>query len=442
MSKRLVVCCDGTWNKPDQLQDGRPAPTNVTKVARAVASSDSDGREQRMFYHEGVGTYWRERIWGGAFGAGLSRNVLDTYRFLVQNYEPGDEIFFFGFSRGAFTARSTVGLIRNSGILRPEHAELANQAYALYRDKNPRAAPDGIEAELFRHSYSYSLETRIRFVGVWDTVGALGIPLSRPRLIKWFNRRWGFHDTKLSTDVDAAFQALAIDEKRGPFQPAIWTQPDEQENPDRAKKAENQRLEQVWFAGVHCDVGGGYGESELAEITLLWMVDRAQSCGLVFEPGAFADLPSGCQCAGELRYTGRYVAPDPFGKRHESRKGLYLLSKAFERTPGSTDKHHEYVASSVAERREHCPEYRPANILTNADNTLPRMEVRTQTLNGTAGTKPERPRWLTGPCPSTCPWNRAGHGSSGHSPAGTSVVGASPVVISSGAVLSVTFPKR
>ncbi len=395
MSKRLVVCCDGTWNKPDQIADGVPAPTNVTKVARAVAPSDLAGCEQRMFYQEGVGTNRWERIRGGAFGAGLGRNVLDAYRFVVQNYEPGDEIFFFGFSRGAFTARSTVGLIRNSGILRPEHAGLADQAYALYRDRGDRAHPNSVEAELFRRSYSYPNEKPVRFIGVWDTVGTLGIPLSGLHLTNWFNRRWQFHDTELSSQVGAAFQALAIDERRGPFQPTIWTQ---------AKKVEDQRLEQVWFAGVHKDVGGGYPDSALAEIALLWMVDRAHDCGLVFESDAFAGLPSGCPCAAAQRYTGRYVAPDPFGKRHESRKGVYLLSKAFERTPGSTDKNHEYVASSVTERREHSPDYRPSNILTNAGNTLQTMPVRSRIPNGATGNKPERPHGLTGHCPPTCPW--------------------------------------
>ena len=111
-----------------------------------------------------------ERIRGGAFGFGLSRDVCDTYRFLVQNYEPGDELFFFGFSRGAFTARSTVGLVRNAGILRPEHVDRVSEAYALYRSRTNTKTPRGREATLFRRSYSY--EPRIRFVGVWDTVGA------------------------------------------------------------------------------------------------------------------------------------------------------------------------------------------------------------------------------------------------------------------------------
>ncbi|MGH3694032.1 MAG: DUF2235 domain-containing protein [Pseudonocardiaceae bacterium] len=435
MSKRLVVCCDGTWNKPDQIKKGLPVPTNVPKLARAVAPSDRQGREQRMFYQPGVGTKRWERFRGGAFGAKLGRNVLDAYRFVVQNYEPGDEIFFFGFSRGAFTARSTAGLIRNSGILRPEHADLTGQAYALYRDRDPhRNHPDSLEAELFRRSYSYPKELAdkpVRFIGVWDTVGTLGIPLSGLRLINWFNRRWQFHDAQLSSEVGAAFQALAIDEKRGPFQPSVWKQ---------SKKAEGQRLEQVWFAGVHKDVGGGYSDSTLAEIALLWMVDRAKKFGLAFEPDAFAGLPSGCECAVLQRYTGAYVAPGPFVDLHNSSTGIYPLlagiyrlstvlkmskMKMFEgldgertpgkpdkrQEPGSTDKRNEYVASTVVGRKEHRPDYRPTNILTNADNTLEEKLVPTQASTGAAGTKPERPHWLTGPCPSTCPWNRAAHGS-------------------------------
>ena len=114
MPKRLVVCCDGTWNTPDQLRDGRRAPTNVTKVALNVAPKDFSGQDQRTFYHRGVGTNRRERIRGGAFGFGLSRDVRGTYRFLVQAFEPGDELFFFGFSRGTFTARSTVGFVRTA----------------------------------------------------------------------------------------------------------------------------------------------------------------------------------------------------------------------------------------------------------------------------------------------------------------------------------------
>ncbi|MDQ4012021.1 MAG: DUF2235 domain-containing protein [Actinomycetota bacterium] len=362
MPKRLVVCCDGTWNTPDQLIDGRPAPTNVTKVALRVAPKDLSGREQRTFYDRGVGTNRGERIRGGAFGFGLSRNVRDTYRFLVQAFEPGDELFFFGFSRGAFTARSTVGFVRNSGILRREHAGRIDEAYGLYRSRRSRTHPLSVEAQLFRRSYSY--ETRIRFIGVWDTVGALGIPLSGLRLVNLFNRRWRFHDTDLSTTVDAAFQALAIDEKRGPFRPAIWKQ---------QAHAVGQRLEQVWFAGVHSDIGGGYSDPALAEIALRWMVDRASAYGLVFEADAFAPLPPGEDEA--LRHTGRYVIADALGQLHESQTGFYRVLPPFVRDLGVTDSPHEYVASSALERHRRMPEYMPPGLATYLDRTHQVIQV-------------------------------------------------------------------
>src|SRR3954452_18589960 len=138
MAKRLVVCCDGTWNRPDQLADGVAAPTNVTKVALAVSREDSAGTEQLLHYEAGVGTRRLERIRGGGFGLGLSRNVRNCYRFLVENYEPGDELYFFGFSRGASTARSTVGFVRNAAILRREHIDRIDAPYALYRSRASR----------------------------------------------------------------------------------------------------------------------------------------------------------------------------------------------------------------------------------------------------------------------------------------------------------------
>jgi uncharacterized protein (DUF2235 family) len=120
MPKRLIVCCDGTWNTADQAIAGRPSPTNVTKLALSIASEDSAGVRQRVYYHSGVGTSRWERLRGGAFGVGLSRNVFDAYHFLIDNYESGDGLYLFGFSRGAFTARSLAGLVRNCGILRRE----------------------------------------------------------------------------------------------------------------------------------------------------------------------------------------------------------------------------------------------------------------------------------------------------------------------------------
>ena len=298
MPKRLVVCCDGTWNRPDQLDDGIAAPTNVSKLALAVARHDDAGVEQVVRYVRGVGTRRFERIRGGAFGVGLSRNVREAYRFIVENYEPGDELFFFGFSRGAFTARSAVGLVRNSGVLRREHAEPDRRGLpALPRPRRPQR-PTGIDAEMFRRMYSHP-DADIHFVGVWDTVGSLGIPIDGFRL-PVLSKRWSFHDTTLSSHVRAAYHAIAIDERRGPFKPTLW----------RAAGAtlQDQTLEQVWFAGVHCDVGGGYSDSSLGEIPLLWMVDRARANGLAFDPERLA-LVDGGACDPKLRLRRRPGRP-------------------------------------------------------------------------------------------------------------------------------------
>jgi uncharacterized protein (DUF2235 family) len=308
MSKRLVICCDGTWNKPDQTEGGLPSMTNVTKVALAVAPWDNSAQppvEQRVYYDTGVGTGRFDRFLGGAFGAGLSKNVQQAYSFLVQNYDPGDantpgdELYFFGFSRGAYTARSTVGLIRNSGLLRREYAHKLDDAYKLYRRRDDASHPRAIEAELFRKSFSHS--PKIHFIGVWDTVGALGIPFETP-LISKFNENWRFHDTELSSWVLHAYHALAIDERRKPFRPAVWKQ-----DPENKKKG--QVCEQVWFAGVHSNVGGGYADTGLSDIALLWMINRATACGLKFDLSQLQAAP----------------APNPKEKPRNSQKWYYWL---------------------------------------------------------------------------------------------------------------------
>lgn len=361
MPKRLVICCDGTWNQPDQRNKGSGSPTNVSKLALGVSREDGDGVPQLLYYQQGVGTRRFERLRGGAFGLGLSRNVCDCYRFLVENYEPGDALYLFGFSRGAFTARSTVGLVRNAGILRPEHVGRVEEAYALYRARGSRNHPRGIEAQIFRRMYSGE-EVDVHFIGVWDTVGSLGIPLAPP----YVNRRWGFHDTTLSKRVRFAYQALAIDEKRKPFLPTVWKQ---------QELADEQTLEQVWFAGVHCDIGGGYREPELAEISLLWMVDRAREAGLAFEPDQFVVRSEGIDDA--RRRLGKDLAPDALGTIHESFKGIYRLAGASERSLTEPDR--SAVASSAARRRRERSDYAPAGLDEYLDTVGSTVTVRDST---------------------------------------------------------------
>ncbi len=347
--KRLVLCCDGTWNTPDQSCAGTPCQTNVTKVATAVEPADGAGVRQLMYYQPGVGTSPGERLRGGAFGMGLSRGVQEVYRFVVENYEPGDELFFFGFSRGAYMARSAAGLIRNAGILRPQNVSRIGQAYALYRDRV--VDPKHVESRLFRRSFAHQDRTPVRFLGVWDTVGSLGIPWSGIPAIDRLNRPWQFHDTKLSSTVQAAFQALAIDEARRPFAPAIWQQ---------QPYAADQVVEQVWFSGVHSDIGGGYAEAGLSDIALGWMVDRARSCGLAFHEGAFR--PSAADEAAAIDPDSPPFAPDPLGRLHDSRTGLFRLLPAAARTVGAEATAHEYVASSAIERMAADPTYAPVNL--------------------------------------------------------------------------------
>lgn len=323
MFKRIVICCDGSWNTPDQKDRGKVRPSNVAKLALAVAPKDDKGIPQLVFYDKGVGTGRYDRLIGGACGWGLSKNIEEAYRFLVDHYEPNDEIYLFGFSRGAYTARSVAGLIRNCGILKKEYAARFWQAYALYGRRDDASHPKKIEAQLFRKSYAHPQEEfRIKCIGVWDTVGALGIPLN---CLYFLNKRWAFHDVQLSSWVDHAYQALAIDEKRKPFSPAIW-------QADKTNLIEKkQTLEQVWFAGSHTDIGGGYVDTGMSDITLHWMRDKAEGCGLGFNQN----------------YFDKNTSPDFLGEIRDSTTGLFKLIPHYIRPIGLGDTGNKVSAESV-----------------------------------------------------------------------------------------------
>ncbi len=301
---------------PDEHRQGVAAPTNVAKLALAIVTGDESG--QALFYEPGVGTNPDERLLGGAFGYGLSRNVQRCYRFLALNYQPGDELYLFGFSRGAYTARSLAGLIRNCGILRAEHVDQVDEAFAFYRDRTSQSHPSAVASQLFRGMYSHEDED-IHFIGVWDTVGALGIPSELPewdwlskRVTGW-ERLWGFHDTDLSSHVRYAYHAVAIDERRAPFRPTLWTQ---------REPVAGQTLEQVWFAGVHTEVGGGSRDTSLSDIALLWMAQRATDCGLELKPGLLQVGSPDAVGAPVPNYAGPIV---------DSRRGVYAAFHAYDR---------------------------------------------------------------------------------------------------------------
>jgi uncharacterized protein (DUF2235 family) len=314
VSRQVVVCCDGTWNEPDELRAGVAAPTNVAKLALCVVAD----AQQLLFYEPGVGTARDERIVGGGFGYGLSQNIRSCYAFLAQQYEPGDDLFLFGFSRGAYTARSLAGLIHNCGLLRPDHADRVDEAFAFYRDRTSQTHPSTLASQLFREMYSHPSD-EIHFIGVWDTVGALGIPTGLPGVEELdrhqtpFEHLWGFHDTQLGAHVRNARHALAIDEQREPFAPTLWTQED----------AAEQTLAQVWFSGVHSEVGGGSRDASLSDVALLWMADQARACGLRITPGRLQ--------VGADDGAGGAIAPNYAGPIVDSRKGMYDAMRPFHR---------------------------------------------------------------------------------------------------------------
>jgi uncharacterized protein (DUF2235 family) len=288
--KRIAIFADGTWNSPE-----KDHTTNVLELARSIRPHASDGVEQIAFYDWGIGTD-RKRITGGITGAGIDKNIMDCYRFLVHNFEPGDQLFFFGFSRGAYTVRSLAGFIRNCGLLgRVESGHIVD-AYKLYRKRSSSSGPNAEKAVTFRKQHAIADITEIEFVGVWDTVGALGIPV--PFWGTLGEKEFLFHDTEPSKIVRHARHAVSIDETREDFQPTLW---DEKEGLD---------LQQVWFAGAHSDVGGGGDDRGLSYCACAWMVREAHGLGLEFEP-----------------HLKTWIKANPKASFRSSRRGIYRIRR-------------------------------------------------------------------------------------------------------------------
>jgi uncharacterized protein (DUF2235 family) len=342
--KKLVLCCDGTWNRADQEKDDAPTPTNVVKLAYRVAKRDGPTL-QVVYYHQGVGTGNAvDRYSGGAFGDGLEENIHDAYRFLIANYETGDEVYLFGFSRGAYTARSLAGMIRKCGVLKRAAVRQYRAALDLYRSSQD--GPDSPKALAFKGANAIDgpANVPIHFIGVWDTVGALGIPLRGLRSLT--RQDYQFHDTALSGSVRFAYHALAIDEHRAPFEPTLW----------QALGKPGQTMEQVWFCGAHSDVGGGYPETGLSDQALDWMLAKAKGAGLALDETAIAALP---------------LHPEPKGKLHDSKTGLYNLTKGIDRpigvvkdpkTGALADDPTQSLHESVTKRWDADAGYRPATL--------------------------------------------------------------------------------
>ena len=271
-------------------------------------------------YNRRVGTGVSHKISGGVFGRGISNNIRELYAAIANIYEPGDELFFFGFSRGAFTARSLVGLITVCGLLRSPTpgsgrfdpgSDLVNKAYDAYRDRGEGRKA----AHEFQRDFAWPVESlSLRFMGVWDTVGSLGIPAIGLRTLI-ARRLWAFHDTDLNCFVREAYQALAIGEHRTPFPATLWQvkSPEEEGTPEKAELRRTQRVEQRWFTGCHSEVGGNRGE-----LAWRWMMEKASATGLAFNP-PLAERP----------------APDAF-RRYVTRWTLDINSVVASNAPSAT----------------------------------------------------------------------------------------------------------
>ena len=318
--KRIITCSDGTWNKPNELVNRVITPTNVWKLYELLATTDKSGAAQVSFYDEGVGTNWYDALPGGILGMGINLNIIQAYQFIAENYEPGDEIYLFGFSRGAYTARSVAGFIRNSGLLRKEYSDKLEEAFILYKRRDDNSLPDADEALKFKNSYCYD-NVRIKFIGVWDTVGALGIPLEVFDTINRDLLDCRFHDVELSSYVDYAYHAVAIDEHRKPFMPTLWEQ--QQKGIDA-----HQVMEQMWFAGAHRDVGGGYNEQGLSNGALQWLIQKAEQVGLGFKD----DIK---------------MNPNPLDKIHNSLSLFYEIFGSINRKMGNGPEYNETLSQAV-----------------------------------------------------------------------------------------------
>ena len=308
MPKNIVVCCDGTGNEYSKNN------TNVVGLYEHVVRD----AEQVAYYDPGVGTFSifgrtlgksLGILLGQAFGYGLTENIEDCYQYLMDRFEPGDRLFLFGFSRGAFTARALAGMLHKVGLLQKGSNNLIPYASNMYNTRGNDELAKGFKE-------TYCNECKPYFIGVWDTVASLG----------WFLGK-EFFDDRLNPDVPNAYQAISINERRRNFRVSIW---------DETNLAPGQTVHQVWFAGVHSDVGGWYDERELSDLALNWMLQNAENHGLKLKEG-WRD----------------HINGDPLGMMHESRTGFWCLWPALTRQIPEGAKIHASVLNRAKAKHDY-----------------------------------------------------------------------------------------
>ncbi|OCT50549.1 protein of unknown function DUF2235 [Cladophialophora carrionii] len=370
--KRLIVTCDGTWLDADNgLMNGhKQPPSNVSRIGWAIKDTSRDGIPQIVNYQAGVGTQGgpASRVVGGATGMGIRENMRTAYTYLATNWRPGDEIFIMGFSRGAFTARTVGGMIGSLGLLTRDGLPFFNEIFEdwehrfddRYVSRFPHV-PFPEKRVPFDEQYVHELSRRgltrlnvpIKAICCWDTVGSLGIPrvpwLEGLRLQAPGMHDYEFYDTRLNPCIENAFQALALDERRAPFSPALWEKRDNN----------TTNLVQCWFPGVHSNVGGGYDDQELANITLAWMISKLEPF-LDFE----RDFLIGLWESNRAYYkqSGQRTRWWSFGELYNSLKGIYSLTGSKTRTPGSYFRSDPHTGRPMTKRLRGTNEYIHASV--------------------------------------------------------------------------------
>lgn len=306
MSKNIMICCDGTGNEFGQNN------TNVVKIF--LLAIKNNPKRQICYYDPGVGTSgWGyvkgffKTIKGKATGSGLQDNVNDAYKFLMRCYRTGDKIYLFGFSRGAFTVRSLAGMLHKCGLLHERLDNMVEYAAKMYNTRG-----NGDLAKEFKKAFS--LKCPVHFIGVWDTVESLAM-----------GARAKFHDASLNNEVSFGYHAVSLDEKRKKFPPSLWKN--------------REGVEQVWFAGVHSDVGGWYDDSSLSDLALRWMADKAMEKGLLLNPTEVQKIKG-----------------DPLGQAHDSYSGMWRVLGSCVREVRAGAKIHNSVKQRIANGIKPLPE--------------------------------------------------------------------------------------
>lgn len=363
MAKNIVICCDGTNN---EFGDSN---TNVVKLYQMLVY---DPTTQIVYYHPGLGSIgaraaltkigrWWTRMLGLAFGYGITANIGDCYQFLMDNFEAEDKLFLFGFSRGAYTARAVGAMLHMFGLLRKGDDVQFPYAARMFKQKLNDHAFD--VADEFKTTFSRVC--RPHFVGVWDTVSSVG----------WIYDPVSLPFTTTNPDIKIGRHAISIDERRCMYRQNLW-----------GTGKPDQDLQQVWFAGVHSDIGGGYVEAQsgLSKITLQWMLREAKQAGLLVDPRMEALILQGIPIKDNpISDNQVFVRPDLKATLHPSLRWLWWLLELFPKQYQTREDGHwvkkwriplgqrrvipdgSCLHISVDQRRKSLPDYKPSNLPEN-----------------------------------------------------------------------------